>query len=212
MKKLLSIIFLAVIIILTANLWRKNLMETNEPRQQEQMQQETPSEDKLSTEVDVPISQPGSRVTKKPFGIYITAENSPVSPERFRGYHTGTDFEILPGEEDIDVPFYAICDGKILQKRTVSGYGGFVLQSCNILNQTVTVIYGHVALGSIGKGVGDNLVKEERIGVLGQPPQETDQERKHLHLAIHKGTQVNILGYVQNESELSNWIDFQTLK
>jgi hypothetical protein len=36
---------------------------------------------------------------------------------------------------------------------------------------------------------------------------ETDGERKHLHLGIHKGTAINILGYVQNSSELNNWVD-----
>ncbi|MDP1845177.1 MAG: hypothetical protein Q8L09_00330 [Candidatus Moranbacteria bacterium] len=36
---------------------------------------------------------------------------------------------------------------------------------------------------------------------------ETDGERKHLHLGIHKGAGVNILGYVQSKAELSGWLD-----
>jgi hypothetical protein len=37
------------------------------------------------------ISKAG--LQKKPFGIYITPENSPVQPENFTGYHTGIDVE-----------------------------------------------------------------------------------------------------------------------
>ena len=38
-----------------------------------------------------PIGQTEERITKKPFGIKISPENSPISPERFSGYHTGID-------------------------------------------------------------------------------------------------------------------------
>jgi hypothetical protein len=33
------------------------------------------------------------RVTKKPFGLYVDPDNSPVQPEMFTGYHTGADAE-----------------------------------------------------------------------------------------------------------------------
>jgi hypothetical protein len=49
----------------------------------------------------------------RPFGIYITKQNSPVQPERFTGYHAGTDFETFPEEKDTDVVINAICDGKL---------------------------------------------------------------------------------------------------
>ena len=38
------------------------------------------------------------RITKKPFGIFITTQNSPVQPERFSGYHTGVDVEYKDAE------------------------------------------------------------------------------------------------------------------
>ncbi|HEX9504195.1 MAG TPA: M23 family metallopeptidase [Patescibacteria group bacterium] len=158
-----------------------------------------------------PVDKPDQRMTKKPFGIYITKANSPVQPEKFSGYHTGTDFETFAEEANIEVPLYAICDGKILQKRTATGYGGVMVQACMIDNQAVTVIYGHVSLKSIAKNARDNLSKGEKIGVLGQPPGETDGERKHLHLGVHKGSGINILGYVQSPSLLSNWLDYQKL-
>jgi murein DD-endopeptidase MepM/ murein hydrolase activator NlpD len=164
-----------------------------------------------TSQVVAPLAQSASRVTKKPFGIYITPQNSPVQPERFSGYHTGVDFETFPNEQNIDVPFYAICAGKILVKRTATGYGGVFVQSCTINNQMVTVIYGHVSLKSIAKNVGDSLVQDEKIGYLGQPPTETDGERKHLHLGIHKGTTVNILGYVQSQSDLAGWLAYQKI-
>ncbi len=36
---------------------------------------------------------------------------------------------------------------------------------------------------------------------------ETDGERKHLHLGIHKGTVVDLRGYVDSELDLKNWIN-----
>lgn len=49
-----------------------------------------------------PINSALERVTKKSFGIYVTPQSSPVSPEKFTGYHTGVDFEITPDEENKD--------------------------------------------------------------------------------------------------------------
>ena len=162
-----------------------------------------------------PVAQPmdltSIRVTKKPFGTFVTPQNSPVQPERFTGYHTAVDFETFPDEANSDLPFYAICSGKILQKRTATGYGGVLVQACTINDQPVTVVYGHIKLSSIAKFVGDSFTQGEKIGYLGQPPAETGGERKHLHLGIHKGTTVDIRGYVNAESDLAGWLDFQKL-
>lgn len=159
-----------------------------------------------------PIDKSELRVTKKPFGIYVSPTNSPVSPEKFTGYHNAVDYEILPGEENEDVPTYAVCGGKINQKRTTTGYGGLLVQNCILENQVVTVIYGHVKLSNITKNPGDYLIPGEKIGLLGNGfSSETDNERKHLHLGIHKGSEIDIRGYVQNQAELNNWIDFRTL-
>jgi len=155
-----------------------------------------------------PIERALERVTKKPFGIYITPQNSPVQPERFSGYHTGVDFETFVDEQDKDVSVYAICTGVTLLKEWASGYGGLVVQSCQLANQDITVIYGHLNLASVGTAKNLLMSAGEKIGNLGKGfSQETDGERKHLHLGIHKGRSINILGYVQNSSELSNWMD-----
>lgn len=88
------------------------------------------------------------------------------------------------------------------------GYGGIAVQACKLDNQNITVIYGHLRLPSIVSNVGQELASGDKLAVLGTGfSQETDGERKHLHLGIHKGTAINILGYVQNPAELQNWID-----
>ncbi len=149
-----------------------------------------------------------ARITKKPFGIYITPKNSPVQPEKFTGYHTGVDFETTSAEENIDVSVPAFCDGKLLLKEYVSGYGGVAVESCVLNNQPVTIIYGHLRLASITPAVGQLLNKGDLLGVLGKGySTETDGERKHLHFGIHIGSAINILGYVQTQSALSGWLD-----
>ncbi|MBX4187445.1 MAG: M23 family metallopeptidase [Candidatus Doudnabacteria bacterium] len=200
MRKFYWIAFLCLIIVLgfTTQFF---VRRANEP-----VQPKTKHTQKIE-----PLQNIDNRVTKKPFGIFITKENSPVQPERFSGYHTGTDFETTAEEANSEVPFYAVCDGKILQKRAASGYGGVLVQTCQIQSQDVTVIYGHVSLKSINKNIGDNLTAGDKIGILGQPPDETDGERKHLHLGIHKGTAVNILGYAQSLSALVNWLDYEKI-
>ncbi|MDY0302428.1 MAG: M23 family metallopeptidase [Candidatus Moranbacteria bacterium] len=155
-----------------------------------------------------PMDRSKERVSKKPFGIYITRENSPIKPERFSGYHTGVDFEVFPDELEKDIEVRAVCNGEIVKKNRISGYGGVMIQACAIDNQAVTVIYGHLKLDSIKKGVGDNFNINEYIGNLGEDKSiETDGERKHLHLGIHKGDGVNFLGYVQDKNQLNNWLD-----
>jgi murein DD-endopeptidase MepM/ murein hydrolase activator NlpD len=168
----------------------------------------TPKKDNLPMEIISPLDRAKERVTKKPFGIYITRENSPVQPERFSGYHAGTDFEIFPNELNIDVPVKSICAGKILKKETINGYGGVLINSCTLDNEVVTIVYGHLNLESISKKVGDNLLAGEVIGNLGKnKSSETDGERKHLHLGIHKGSSVSYSGYVFSKNNLESWID-----
>ena len=161
-------------------------------------------------QLTAPLPNALSRITKKPFGIYITPQNSPVQPERFKGYHTGVDFETLPEEQNIDVPVAAVCTGKLLMKKWATGYGGVAVQACTLGGSDITVIYGHLNIGTINLSVADTLTAGEQFAVLGKGySQQTDGERKHLHLGIHKGTSVNILGYVQNQSDLSGWLDAQ---
>lgn len=155
-----------------------------------------------------PTLYDASRVTKKPFGIYITQRNSPVSPERFNGYHAGTDFEVFEEEDPSALEVTAICSGSLHYKKWVNGYGGVAVQACLRGGEPITVLYGHLDINSIKKGIGAKLSKGDLIGVLGEGySQQTDGERPHLHLSVHKGERVNLKGYVQREEELEQWFD-----
>lgn len=155
-----------------------------------------------------PISDYPSRVTKKPFGIYITPKNSPVQPERFQGFHTGADAETTPAEQSIDVPISAIADGTVLVARWASGYGGVILIEHQIAGQAVTAVYGHLRQSSFRVQVGSTVKVGEQIAVLGNGfSKETDGERKHLHFALLKGKSTTLLGYVSIKSALSSWLD-----
>ena len=148
-----------------------------------------------------------SRIFKKAFGDYITPANSPVQPERFSGYHTGTDFEVLPSEDPHTIEVTALCDGPIKISRWVKGYGGVIIQSCTIESEPATVLYGHVSLEDAAVA-GSFVEKDSPIAVLGKGySHETDGERPHLHLAVHRGDSIEYRGYVQKESELEGWVD-----
>lgn len=147
-------------------------------------------------------------MTEKPFGIFITPQNSPVQPEKFWGYHTGADFEIFPEELNADVAVKSVCDGSIVLKKQASGYGGVLVQKCALDNFPITFVYGHLNLASIQKNIGESLSKGETIGFLGKDKSaQTDGERKHLHLGMRKSSAVDIRGYVATKEELSGWLD-----
>lgn len=155
-----------------------------------------------------PLEKTGERVTKKPFGIFIDPATSPIQPEKFQGYHTGTDFETFLEEAESDVHVRAICRGLLEAKQSASGYGGVAVQKCVFEGGPITVIYGHLRLVSIKVAVGEDMAPGDAIGVLGTgQSKETDGERKHLHLGVHKGSAMDIHGYVATKSELGGWLN-----
>lgn len=151
-----------------------------------------------------PIAEFRERITKKFFGTYITPANSPITPERFTGYHTGVDVEYT--DITSDVPVFAIADGAIITSEYASGYGGVMVIKHAISGKTLYAVYGHLRPSSMLK-VGTKVIQGEQIAVLGTGySQETDRERRHLHFGISKTN--TILGYVASKSELeANWID-----
>lgn len=172
----------------------------------------TPSTPTTQKIIDEPISNSLSRITKKPFGIYISSATSPVQPEKFTGYHTGTDFETTAAEANITIPVRAVCDGTVRYKGTVEGYGGVVILNCTISGGDVTVLYGHIDIASATFANGDTVTKGDFVANLGAGySAQTSGERKHLHLGIHKGSSIEYRGYVQNQSELAGWLNFQDL-
>lgn len=150
-----------------------------------------------------------SRITKKPFGKYVTPENSPVSPERFTGYHTGADFEVEEGEDPHNLEVRAICDGIMYHANRVNGYGGVIVQTCEHNGEPVTVVYGHIWLKSVTKQNGEKIQKGDVLAVLGKGySEETDGERPHLHLGVSRGEELNLRGYTEDADEAyEKWID-----
>jgi hypothetical protein len=119
-------ILLAIIVVTSLLLWNGSANSQNQAAAREKallnrLEKTTTSTKSIATSTTLPaaatsslvlpISSAAKRITKKPFGLKVSPTDSPVKPERFSGYHTGTDFEILPGEENKDVPIYAICNG-----------------------------------------------------------------------------------------------------
>lgn len=152
-----------------------------------------------------PVADFKVRVTKKPFGIYITPKTSPIQPERFTGYHTGADAEY----QDVaaDVPVYAVADGTVVLSRTASGYGGVFMVEIEINGAKHNILYGHIRPSSLPK-IGSTVTKGEQIALLGTSySTETDGERRHLHFAVLSDTRSDIKGYVSKKADLSGWID-----
>lgn len=150
-----------------------------------------------------PIANFTRGITKKPFGIFVSPGNSPVSPERFTGFHTGVDVEAEPGIETV----VAIADGRVVLARNASGYGGVVAIRHTIRGEHVLAVYGHLdptALPAVGAAVRAG----SSIGALGKAfSAETDFERGHLHFGIYRGEDTNIQGYVPTKEALERWND-----
>ena len=158
----------------------------------------------------LPLPEAEHRATPLHFGLYVTPDpstNPIVPPERFTGFHVGTDFEVTEEELTQDVPVSAICTGDIAYSGFAEGYGGLIVQHCKIRKREVTILYGHVAPR-------DSLKKDETVdagsilGLLAENRSiESDGNRKHLHLGIHHGDTIDMRGYVQTEEELAEFID-----
>lgn len=155
-----------------------------------------------------PIRDTKNRVTKKPFGILIEPSTSPVQPERFRGYHTGIDIEVFPEELGSDIQVKSISSGELIFKQRVNGYGGVLVVLSEIGGEEMTVLYGHMDLGSVGIKTGEKIEAGEVLGLLGDDKSsDTDGERMHLHLAMHRGAELVMAGYTDKKEKLDSWID-----
>ncbi|MGL5830853.1 MAG: M23 family metallopeptidase [Candidatus Altimarinota bacterium] len=162
-----------------------------------------------------PLEKSWEREQLLTFGLYVTpdAENNPINPpERFSGFHTALDLEVLPGEEDSDVSVKAICTGKVTFAGSAEGYGGVFVHTCVLNEEVVSVLYGHMDADSFQLEVGDEIQKATEIGKLAQAKTAANgYTRKHLHLGIHKGEMGIFKGYVQSETELGEFIDPSSL-
>ncbi|MBI3332035.1 M23 family metallopeptidase [Candidatus Peregrinibacteria bacterium] len=157
-----------------------------------------------------PLPEADSRPTPLHFGLYVTpdpAQNPIDPPERFTGFHTAVDFEIFETETDALIPVFAICSGRVLSSGSAEGYGGVVITRCRMRGQVVTVLYGHLDPESLPRQ-GSLVRKGNQIGILAAARSAgSGGNRKHLHLGIHKGPDLEFLGYVQTEAELEAFVD-----
>lgn len=155
-----------------------------------------------------PLSGFFDRITKKPFGIYITPKTSPVQPEKFSGYHTGADAETTSAEATTDIPVVSIAAGTVVFTGHVNGYGGVILIRHVVNSETVTALYGHLRIASFSVKKNDTVKIGQQLALLGTGYSgETDGERKHLHFGIIKGANINYKGYVTSQGGLSAWED-----
>lgn len=163
-----------------------------------------------TTQLSWPLERAAYRPTPLHFGLYVTPdpEKNPIDPpERFEGFHVGTDFEITRGEQNSDVKVFAICSGEVIYSGFAEGYGGLIAQRCDIDEEPVVVLYGHLQLDSL-PAAQSQLSAGQQIALLGAAKSyDTDDNRKHLHLGIHRGTELVLLGYVQTEEELGDFLD-----
>ena len=156
----------------------------------------------------LPIANFYDRVTKKPFGIYITPKTSPIQPEKFTGFHTGADAETTSAEAKMDVPVFSIAAGTVVFAGHVNGYGGVIMIKHTINGEKILTLYGHLRISSFKVKVGSNVTAGQPVAVLGTGySSETDGERKHLHFGIIRGWTITYKGYVTTKSALSGWED-----
>lgn len=164
------------------------------------------------------FSQPMEHATNRPtplhFGVQVTPDpaTNPIDPpERFSGYHAAVDYEVSAEELDAPVPVYAICRGKVVYSGFAEGYGGLLIQRCTLDGQPISVIYGHLSRNGLIED-GETLGSGEQLGYLADArSKDSDGNRKHLHLGIHKGRALDMRGYVQTEEELAEYIDPATV-
>jgi hypothetical protein len=163
------------------------------------------------SEFKYPMSRYEERSKLLTFGVHVTPdpkENPIDPPERFTGFHTALDLEIFDDEKDAEVPVYAICSGKLIYKASVNGYGGVMVQQCTYKKEPITVLYGHLDLSSADNSFADELIAGDQIAILGDHKSfETSDTRKHLHLGIHKGPEIFLSGYVQDEKDLEGYLN-----
>lgn len=164
-----------------------------------------------SNNIFFPISNYGNRITNRNHGKLITVENRNGLPcgASFQGYHLGDDLEVASNEADVDVPVFAIADGIVRKKDDVSGYGGLLVIEHILDGQNYTVNCGHIRLENNSLQVNDHVIAGQKIAILGKGcSKETDNERKHLHFAIHKSNTIDIKGYTDSQEDvLHNWVN-----
>lgn len=213
MKKiLLTFLILGVILVFGVLIYQNTNKANNNGITVTQKQNSTSKGNTTSNQTSSyyhPMTNFNGRIKYRWFGKYVNANDVvPDCGAKFIGFHDAVDLEVTPEEKSQDVPVFAVSDGTVKLVSNISGYGGLLVLGANIKGEDVTLNYGHVRLSSVSLKVGDKVTAGQKLGVLGTGcSTETDGERKHLHFAIHKGTRIDVRGYVPNQGVLNEWID-----
>jgi len=213
-KALLAVI---VVLIIGSGAWAlfKPKVPATEPTSSTGTTTETPapepeSEPAPTPTVYYPLPNYPPRVTERVYGTYYSKAKSGelACGGQFSGYHNGDDLEATPAEIDQEVPVFAIADGKVREFNRINGYGGLLIIEHTIAGQTMTANYGHVDLNQPKVTVGGTVKAGQVAAYLGAHcSSETDGERKHLHFSLHKGTIIDVKGYVQSQAALAEWLN-----
>jgi len=213
---ILLVFGLAVLtVIYSQNKKTSQVLPVNEtiPQNKEQISGSTenvPSEKQANIKYIYPMDKYDERVKIRWYGKYVDSSDRQNIPcgETFIGYHTGDDLEVFPEEIEKDVPVKAIAAGKVRMVSTVNGYGGLMVIEYDLEGQVATVYYGHIGIGTAKFAVNDEVNTGDEIALLGKTcSTQTDGERKHLHFSIHKGSELNVRGYVSSQNQLAGWLN-----
>ncbi len=224
MKLKLTILSFMIVILAGSIVWIRKVKQTkiqsmssttslasqSSTLQQSNTPTPIPSNSPTQPAIVYPISRYNERITNRWYGKAITAADRQSLPcgAAFHGFHTGDDLEVTSDELNQEVPVFAITDGIVRQVGTVGGYGGLLVIQYNLDGQTVTAYYGHINLSKTVVKKGDIVKPGQKVSILGDNcSSQTAGERKHLHFAIHKGSLIDVRGYVQTESELQSWLN-----
>ncbi len=162
-----------------------------------------------------PMDKYNERQSVKGFGQFIDdqfykGKENLFPYNRFYGYHAGVDLETFADEKSKPIPVFAISSGTITYVGSLSGYGGVILLKLD--GENVTALYGHVKIKDLQFKIGAHIdINDSPIVItyLGDEfSSETSGERKHLHFAIHKGTDLYFHGHETSPSILDKkWYD-----
>ena len=106
-----------------------------------------------------PIRDYEARRTYRPFGRKVVPEDVQKLPcgHPFSGFHTADDLKVTEQEINVDVPVFAIKDGKVVKKAWVNGYGGLLVIEHEFDGEKLTTNYGHISLDNTPVNEGDEV-------------------------------------------------------
>lgn len=120
--------------------------------------------------------------------------------DTFSGYHLGADWNLGSGNDDANLPVYAIADGAVSAVRVNEPEWGHIVFILHVLPiGEVTSMYAHVNWAAGGPPViGKRVRRGEQIALIGNGQ---DRYPYHLHLEIRAGDRTAVgRGYASDQT------------